>query len=100
MLYAVSYQFLVENKGKLTLNADKRGMQTHIPKALEYAKKYYDWERNAKKLAYMLFMLMTLKKSSVLFIAINYSKRRSYKVAVISYHLSRKSFELNRGASA
>jgi len=35
--------------------ADKKGMQQHIPKALAYANKYYDWNRNAKKLAYMLF---------------------------------------------
>jgi len=37
------------------IKADKQGMQQHIPKALAYAKKYYDWNRNAKKLAYMLF---------------------------------------------
>jgi len=42
---------LVETCGK----ADKQGMQRHIPKALAYAEKYYDWNRNAKKLAYMLF---------------------------------------------
>jgi glycosyltransferase involved in cell wall biosynthesis len=35
--------------------ADLQGMLKHIPKALEYANKYYDWKRNAKKLAYMLF---------------------------------------------
>jgi len=35
--------------------ADLPGMQKHIPKALDYAAKYYDWNRNAKKLAYMLF---------------------------------------------
>ena len=40
---------------EMCLSADKRGMQTHIPKALEYANKYYDWKRIAKKLAYMLF---------------------------------------------
>jgi len=40
---------------KMCFSADKRGMQTHIPKALEYANKYYDWKRIAKKLAYMLF---------------------------------------------
>jgi len=40
---------------EMCLSADKRAMQTHIPKALEYANKYYDWKRNAKKLAYMLF---------------------------------------------
>jgi len=42
---------LVETCGK----ADKQGMQRHIPKALAYAGRYFDWERNAKKLAYMLF---------------------------------------------
>jgi len=31
------------------------GMHDHVPKALKYAKQYYDWYRNAKKLAYMLF---------------------------------------------
>ena len=40
---------------KTCAKADKRGMQEHIPKALKYAAKYYDWNRNAKKLAYMLF---------------------------------------------
>jgi len=35
--------------------ADKQGMQAHIPKALAYATKYYDWNRIAKKLSYMLF---------------------------------------------
>ena len=35
--------------------ANRTGMVAHIPKALEYARKYYDWHRNAKKLAYMLF---------------------------------------------
>ena len=35
--------------------ADRNGIREHIPKALEYARRYYDWNRNAKKLAYMLF---------------------------------------------
>ena len=35
--------------------SDKRGMKAHIPKALAYAERYYDWNRNAKKLAFMLF---------------------------------------------
>ena len=35
--------------------ADITYMQNHIPKALKYANKYYDWNRNAKKLAYMLY---------------------------------------------
>jgi len=35
--------------------ADKKEMRNHIPKALAYANRYYDWNRNAKKLAYMLF---------------------------------------------
>jgi len=36
-------------------NADARAFRKHIPKALAYAERYYDWNRNAKKLAYMLF---------------------------------------------
>jgi len=40
---------------KLCLIADADGMKEHIPKALEYAGRYYSWDRNAKKLAYMLF---------------------------------------------
>jgi len=36
-------------------SADVKAFRKHIPKALAYANKYYDWERNAKKLAYMLF---------------------------------------------
>jgi glycosyltransferase involved in cell wall biosynthesis len=39
----------------LAKNADRRELQRHIPKALDYAHKYYDWHRNAKKLAYMLY---------------------------------------------
>jgi len=35
--------------------ADGSSFEAHIPKALAYAKKYYDWNRNAKKLAYMMF---------------------------------------------
>jgi len=46
---------LQESLIEICQKADKRGMQEHIPKALEYAEKYFDWERNAKKLAYMLF---------------------------------------------
>ena len=34
---------------------DIKMMREHIPKALVYANKFYDWNRNAKKLAYMLF---------------------------------------------
>jgi len=40
---------------KTCYRANKAGMQQHIPKALEYAGKYFDWKRNAKKLAYMLY---------------------------------------------
>jgi glycosyltransferase involved in cell wall biosynthesis len=40
---------------KICSAADKQGMSTHIPKALAYAASYYDWKRNARKLAYMLF---------------------------------------------
>jgi len=36
-------------------NADISTFKEHIPKALAYAEKYYDWNRIAKKLAYMLF---------------------------------------------
>jgi glycosyltransferase involved in cell wall biosynthesis len=39
----------------LTKTADKRKLNVHIQKALKYARKYYDWNRNAKKLAYMLY---------------------------------------------
>jgi len=46
---------LAEALIKVCYFADEQGMQEHIPKALAYAKKYYDWERNAKKIAYMLF---------------------------------------------
>ena len=35
--------------------AEKDTMKRHIPIALKHAAKYYDWDRNAKKLAYMLF---------------------------------------------
>lgn len=41
---------------KLCAGADERAFQAHIPKARAYAAKYFDWKRNAKKLAYMLFM--------------------------------------------
>jgi len=40
---------------KTCMAADKQGMQEHIPKALAYANRYFDWNRNAKKLAYMLY---------------------------------------------
>jgi len=46
---------LVRTITKMCKNADISEMQRHIPKALEYAARYYDWNRNAKKLAYMLF---------------------------------------------
>ncbi len=39
---------------KLATKSRKADFQEHIPKALAYAHKYYDWNRNAKKLAYML----------------------------------------------
>jgi glycosyltransferase involved in cell wall biosynthesis len=35
--------------------ADKKAFEKHIPKALKYARRYYDWNRNAKKLRYMLY---------------------------------------------
>jgi len=40
---------------KMCSYADERGVKAYIPKALEYAAKYFDWKRNAKKLAYMLY---------------------------------------------
>jgi glycosyltransferase involved in cell wall biosynthesis len=40
---------------QLTSNADCNTLNKHIPKALAYAKRYFDWSRNAKKLAYMLY---------------------------------------------
>lgn len=35
--------------------ADGKAFERHIPRALAYANKYYDWERNARKIAYMLY---------------------------------------------
>lgn len=35
--------------------ANEYTIKKHIPKALRYAEKHYDWSRNAKKLAYMMF---------------------------------------------
>jgi len=40
---------------KVCSDADIKAFQLHIPKALTYADKYYDWIRNSKKIAYMLF---------------------------------------------
>jgi len=40
---------------KMCSSADKQAFQAHIPKALAYANKYYDWNRNAKKIAFMLY---------------------------------------------
>jgi len=40
---------------KVCSKADMTDFERHIPRALEYASKYYDWHRIAKKLAYMLF---------------------------------------------
>jgi glycosyltransferase involved in cell wall biosynthesis len=39
---------------ELTAKADARAFRKHISEALAYARRYYDWPRNAKKLAYML----------------------------------------------
>ena len=39
----------------LSREADSPAMQVHISNAVEYARKYYDWNRNARKLAYMLY---------------------------------------------
>ena len=40
---------------KICTQADKNKIKEHIPKALAYGNKCFDWKRNAKKLAYMLF---------------------------------------------
>ena len=40
---------------KVCSDADKKAFEKHIPKALKYASRYYDWNRIAKKLAYMLY---------------------------------------------
>ena len=40
---------------KTCSNTDKIAFTKHIPKALEYANRYYDWNRIAKKIAFMLF---------------------------------------------
>ncbi|MCL2690104.1 MAG: FkbM family methyltransferase [Chitinispirillia bacterium] len=40
---------------KVCSNSYSRAFEKHIPKALDYGAKYFDWNRNAKKLAYMLF---------------------------------------------
>ena len=40
---------------KVCLQAERSNVQKHIPKALDYAAKYFDWQRNIKKLAYMLY---------------------------------------------
>lgn len=39
----------------LCARVDNGELEQHIPKALAYANRYYDWKRNAKKLGYMLF---------------------------------------------
>lgn len=40
---------------KLASNANNDAFRKHIPKALDYAHKHYNWHRNAKKIAYMLY---------------------------------------------
>jgi len=40
---------------QLSLKSSIRAFQKHIPLALDYAAKYFDWNRNAKKLAFMLY---------------------------------------------
>ena len=40
---------------KVCSNTDLESLEKHIPKALTYAEKYYDWNRIVKKLAFMLF---------------------------------------------
>jgi len=48
-------QSFVDTMLEVCKNATGAGMKKHIPKSLDYAKKYYDWNRNAKKIAYMLY---------------------------------------------
>ncbi len=36
-------------------HADENAFEKHIPKAVAYAEKYFNWERNSKKLAFALF---------------------------------------------
>ena len=40
---------------EISHKAHRRGFADHISKALAYGRKHYDWNRNAKKLAYMLY---------------------------------------------
>jgi len=40
---------------KLSRNSGKNEFKEHIPKALDYAQKYFEWNRNAEKLAFMLY---------------------------------------------
>ena len=46
---------LAQTMVKMCAKANKIAFKNHIPKALAYAAKYYDWNRNAKKLKIMLF---------------------------------------------
>jgi len=39
---------------KVCSEANVTGLQDHIPKAIAYAEKYYDWNKISKKLAYMM----------------------------------------------
>ncbi|MCL2014797.1 MAG: glycosyltransferase, partial [Defluviitaleaceae bacterium] len=41
---------------QMTAESDESAMAEHIPMALEYGKRYFEWRRNAKKLAYMLHL--------------------------------------------
>ncbi len=45
---------LSQNILKIAKNSTSKDFEEYIPKALKYAKDNYDWEKNAKKLAYML----------------------------------------------
>jgi glycosyltransferase involved in cell wall biosynthesis len=40
---------------RLCRKADNTFFKSHIPAALEYANRYFDWDRNAKKIAYALY---------------------------------------------
>lgn len=39
---------------RMASTSSEEEMGIHIKKALEYGNRVYDWERNSKKIAYML----------------------------------------------
>ncbi len=57
----LGYVYNLNNVGMLSQcivemaeNSSKEDFESYIPKALAYADEYYNWEKNAKKLAFML----------------------------------------------